>query len=54
MERAKARSGIAKKVYRYKIKKAHKAFLAVNENININLTYNVKRRCAKKYVEGLG
>ena len=48
IQRAKALSGIAEKVYRCKNIKAKKAELAVNENINNSLTYNVDRWCAKK------
>jgi hypothetical protein len=47
-KRAKARSGVAKKFYRCKNKKAYEALLAVNENIYSYLTYNVDRRCVKK------
>ena len=53
-KREKGRSDIAEKVYRCKSKKSHKALLAVNENINSNLTYNVDRRCAKKKNSGFG
>ncbi len=46
-ERANTRNGITEMVYRRKNKKAHKDFLAINENLNNNLTYNVDRGWAE-------